>query len=753
MIDSDKMPGSESGFKAKPPSPTLHGSPNPLRCLNPYLLMPHRLPFLWGGILFSVLTLWTPMLNAALTPANVLLIYNDPGNTGSTDGALIKDHYLAAYPGVHTFNLNDANLSPGRVTYAVYENQIRNPIRAHLNAENLSESVRVFLLTKGIPHQIEDINEGPIGTSAGTTQEIFLDDNATLASVDSELCLLWHDLASGENNTGMDSLADNFVTNPYFDARTPLPASILIDNPLLISFSEVDVVDEDDEETVLFRYWEIDDTPLLDEAGLIYLTSRLDGNQVSDAMALVDRAAGMLLDQKHFAIVLDETQSGGFDEEDYADTAAALAPQWDQILHDTSGDFFVGDLASRVSAYPSCHLLPIRSPIALLASYGANHPGGNHTEWVWTFEGQVPYGAILNTYESFNGIEFGNQTGGSAEHGQVADWIAIGGTFGLGHVWEPFALAVGRNEVLTENFYQNDLTWVEAAWSSIQIISWQNIVLGDPLAKAIFTSPAPTVTLSTAPDTQQLVLEGDTAVYQVTLQIDTAPTSNLTVPLRFAGATLSEDFTTSLGSATSATIPANTNAITFTVSILDDVIDEGLEILDIAVMESVTDTNGDGIGEDYHFGRSVQIPIADNPIDWWLFDHFRRHPVQVASGDCDGDGFNHLVEYFVDSDPSNRNAPSSDNVLDLLEGAMRNASVSLTLPPISREDVRLLLETSPTLAPPVWSIAAQKQGSAPWLSPVGTTTDSGEGPHEVIVTPPAADRAFFQFRLEQVVTP
>ena len=39
------------------------------------------------------------------------------------------------------------------------------------------------------------------------------------------------------------------------------------------------------------------------------------------------------------------------------------------------------------------------------------------------------------------------------------------------------------NEYLLFNFLVNRLTWAEAAWSSIPALSWQHVVLGDPLAR------------------------------------------------------------------------------------------------------------------------------------------------------------------------------------------------------------------------------------------------------------------------------
>jgi hypothetical protein len=94
---------------------------------------------------------------------------------------------------------------------------------------------------------------------------------------------------------------------------------------------------------------------------------------------------------------------------------------------------------------------------------------------------ELARGAIFNTIESYNGRALGGLET-IYEQGQVADFIAAGGVFGIGHVWEPFSFAVPDNEYLLINFLVRGMSWGEAAWSSIPVLSWQHVVLGDPLA-------------------------------------------------------------------------------------------------------------------------------------------------------------------------------------------------------------------------------------------------------------------------------
>ena len=96
----------------------------------------------------------------------------------------------------------------------------------------------------------------------------------------------------------------------------------------------------------------------------------------------------------------------------------------------------------------------------------------------------------MNTIESYNGRPIGGLPSFS-DQGDVVQWISAGGSFGIGNVWEPFAFSVPDNEVLLDEMTRGELTWVESAWSSIPWLSWQQVVLGDPLARSITLNGQP----------------------------------------------------------------------------------------------------------------------------------------------------------------------------------------------------------------------------------------------------------------------
>ena len=92
-------------------------------------------------------------------------------------------------------------------------------------------------------------------------------------------------------------------------------------------------------------------------------------------------------------------------------------------------------------------------------------------------------GAVFHTYESFNAFSFDAGSTFTGQ-GQVAQWIAAGGTAALGTVAEP---AVGAANVSNEDVFWEMMlsgyTFAEAAWASTRQLSYVNTVIGDPLLR------------------------------------------------------------------------------------------------------------------------------------------------------------------------------------------------------------------------------------------------------------------------------
>jgi uncharacterized protein (TIGR03790 family) len=699
----------------------------------------------------SALSLWVLLCtlavptttHSALTPGNVLVVYNDPGDLEISDGFQIWDYYKTKpkRQGVLGLNLDDADLyssadapnSLGSISYQDFKTKIRDKIWEHIEISNLESTVRVIVLTKGIPHQIQDYNDGAV-RQAADVQNLRDADNATLVSVDSELTLIKFDLSEGEMDGGMDSSADNFVLNPYFESTTSIPYSSAPN----INFSQLTALDKDD--NPLFHYWEMRKGPFTASPGELYLTARLDGNSLIEVKTLIDRCDNVRLDSKRFSVILDETMvadsttsPSNFDGSDYTDTDNLLSPTWTNLIHDKAANFLVG--RTSVTPPPGTILSTVHDPVAFLSSYGANHPGGSHMNWIFTYQGQLPHGAIYNAYESYNGMQFGKGDSTtwsiptSSAHGQVADWVEIGGTFALGHVWEPFVFAVGKNSIITDNFYNNGLTWVESAWSGIEVISWQNTVIGDPLATVTILDNLPQLSLSITfgPDYSSEVLEDDASEHTITITSDIPVVGDLDVNLSFLGATVGDDFSADIagyttGTAATVTILDGSTQVSFTLTVVDDSDDEGLEILAVSLAESSLDANGDGYGESYGFlvaNASASIPIADSPFAWWNLDQFGE--LVAADADTDGDGLDNLWEYFLVTDPNI--AASPGNLIDALihlNAAVDGNTLTFDTPNTFPADVKLNVESNATLNELSWAELVSRTGIAPWLEPSGT---------------------------------
>jgi uncharacterized protein (TIGR03790 family) len=431
--------------------------------------------------------LFSTTIASGITENQVLVVYNSQ----NPDSQAVRDYYLTKRTGVLTLDLTDSTLSAGNISYSDFATKIRNPIRTHLNTNNLEQSVHVIVLTKGIPHRIQslDTSSANVGDNASATISDYNAGNANFASVDSELTLLQFNLEAGESSGDMDSIADRAVTNPYFDQtdRFNSYSRNLIANPNR-SFSEQPP----------YGWWQLYyslggfiNKPA--DAGHIYLTSRLDASTVEEVKAMIDRAQNITFRRDLDAILLDadaraerlDTYTHPINNQlltDYQETASTLDTDWLQLLSDDTTSLITG--ASNPISYPTTTI--ITGPVAHLHSYGVNHIGSGSQirDYLATFTGQLVPGASFSAYESFGA----KGLGGLSHNGQaqIEEWITAGGTFATGPVWEPFTFGILKSEIFLDRFFNQNFTYVEAAWCAILQLSWQTTVLGDPLATASF---------------------------------------------------------------------------------------------------------------------------------------------------------------------------------------------------------------------------------------------------------------------------
>jgi uncharacterized protein (TIGR03790 family) len=432
----------------------------------------------WGLMWFAGIACTLGMgagLSAGIAPSEVLVVYNSQ----SVDGGAVLAHYLAAHPTIpasHVVDLNDGTIADvSTVTQSDYNAKIAQPIRDHLvgGFGPTPESIVSICLIKGIPHRVSDtdyINVGDNPNSANT--EFITRGDATYAAVDAELVLLWQDLFEGETGGMMDSLSDNAMDNPYHQSSDGIETFSRSNIQIGKSFTNVS--------NVAWRLSGAGGTMLT--PGDIYLVCRIDAGSLSGAMAIIDRAQGLVVHKPSVHFLFDEHQNAEFDNlplfsppptnqifyggDDYEEARDLLiADGWNVTYDDTTNFVSFSEFSKWLVGY---------------SSYGRNHsPNQPGSTYIQGF--LLAPGAVFNTAESYNARAF-NGLGTLFSQEQIADFIVEGGTFGIGSVWEPFAFSLPDGEFLLVNFFVKGLTFAEAAYTCLPALSWQQIAVGDPLA-------------------------------------------------------------------------------------------------------------------------------------------------------------------------------------------------------------------------------------------------------------------------------
>jgi len=433
----------------------------------------------WGALAALGLVIAAPAAGA-IAENQVLVVYN----SASADANALLATYLAAHPGIpvaNRLNLNDPTLLVADLSYTDFVNKVRTPIRNYLNAAGppAPADIIAIVLLRPFPHRILDTDNAAAGDNASQASTEFSAGDATFASVDAELALLWQNLSTGEAGGTMDSLADGPIDNPYHTSTLGIHTFSRTNIATAKSFSNA--------ANVAWLLAGSGATRLT--AGDIYLVCRVDGTTLAHAQALVTRAANNRVHRGLVRVLLDEYDLDLRDDldndplftsndpflagNDYEETRDLLEAAGWYVRYDDTFDFISSTEET--------------NPIIAYASYGENHDIGGAGEnppgtgtYINNFN--FPLGAIFNTIESFNGRAF-NGLGTAAGQEQVADFIAAGGTYAVGNVFEPFTFSLPDNEFLFVNLLLRGRTFAEAAYSSFPALSWQQIAVGDPLGR------------------------------------------------------------------------------------------------------------------------------------------------------------------------------------------------------------------------------------------------------------------------------
>ena len=201
----------------------------------------------------------------------------------------------------------------------------------------------------------------------------------------------------------------------------------------------------------------------------IYLVTRLTGYDFNGVRAIIDRA---LVARNAGKFVIDAT-SDRKEGDQWLKEAARQLPA-DRVVFDETAKVLSG--LGDVIAY---------------ASYGSN-------DWARKIRRlglkYLP-GAIVNEFVSTNGRTFRRPpdtwvSGGTwnkpetyfagSPQSLIGDYLDEGATGGSGHVSEPFLQFTPRPEILLPAYYRGR-NLAESFYLAIPALSWQNIVVGDPL--------------------------------------------------------------------------------------------------------------------------------------------------------------------------------------------------------------------------------------------------------------------------------
>jgi uncharacterized protein (TIGR03790 family) len=369
----------------------------------------------------------------AIGPSNVLVLYNQD----SPDSVSIANYYAQAHPGVRLLGLTGVTTIED-VTADYYLQTIRPQILPALNS-----STDVIVTTKGLPLRIQvtEANPGTYVDPFGVTRYTYGTGWwKSYSSLESELTQIdtvstWQQMGDQFYNSPLAPKAHPAVSsNPYYQVTSNAPVAFDYNNYYITG------------------------------NGGMRLTSRLDGYTVTDVEASINRATHAAVIPNGRQIVLDNDPNVSY---------SRMAELKNNVLIPMNQPYTYDNTTNPVLTAPG--------PVLGYVSHGT-HGGGLNSNYVTNqLNFQLAPGAVFETHESYNASSF--QPGGyTHDQGQVAQWLAIGGTAGVGNVQEPLAgTDYEPNEDQMFKMLLKGYTWAESAWSSMRQLSYVNTVVGDPL--------------------------------------------------------------------------------------------------------------------------------------------------------------------------------------------------------------------------------------------------------------------------------
>ena len=361
--------------------------------------------------------LWCAATRVAAQDASNVLLIV---NEASADSVRIAEHY-AKRRSIPSGNILRLRAPIGdEIDRRDFERTIEAPIAGWLSSHRTQDQILYLILTKGMPLRVAGS-----GTAAATST----------ASVDSELTTVYRKLAG-----------------------TVVPPAGPLPNPYYLGERELT-------EARQFSHAAAD----------IYLVSRLDGFTVEDVFAVIDRGTAP---STKGAFVLDQRATLAGERSGDIWLAAAA-----KRLNDAGGGV-------QVVLNSSSEIVTAQKQVLGYYSWGSNDPAIKQRRFGFEF---VP-GALAAMFVSSDARTFKmppaawniGTWGDTSTHFErspqslTGDLIAEGATGAAGHVAEPFLGAAIRPQILFPA-YVRGFNLIEAFYLAMPYVSWQTVVIGDPL--------------------------------------------------------------------------------------------------------------------------------------------------------------------------------------------------------------------------------------------------------------------------------
>lgn len=413
-------------------------------------------------------------------PENVLVVYNENSDTS----LLIANYYKEARnipssnilplplprkvisvgdwsdPHVVKLGFDDQNIVDS--TWAVWDSthcvdtakfhawqyfieEVANPIRQHLQNNNLTSTIRYIVMCQGVPFKIQAVGDW---SSPGNI------------SVDGLLCML----NTEDYDDFVETIFNNLVDDCYPGCVPPACySSPVISNPYF---------DKDNNFNFNARfkpdcytgYW----------GGynykLSYLVSRLDGLSFEIIKAMIDKSvaadksgeAAWIIDNDPASISYVPVNSH------FTTAKSRLENHGFNVIYNNT-DIWI------------THNTYTEGPVMGYTSLGVHAESSNPAYQTYVSDSLLfdyANGSVFNTYESFNAYSI--STLRRVGQGVMTEFSSIGGTSGAGHIWEPYASRVSRAHVYFP-YYAMGYNQIDAVWQGFSVLAWRNVVVGDPL--------------------------------------------------------------------------------------------------------------------------------------------------------------------------------------------------------------------------------------------------------------------------------